>query len=222
MWGTIASVAGSLIGGAIGNRGARRAADAQAQAQQAAIDEQRRQYDQTRQDMEPWRLAGQDGLNRLQGLLNDPNSIQDSNAYQWRLGQGLQALDRSAAARGGMFNGGHSADLMQFGQGLASQEYGDQWNRLAGLAGVGQTANSQLGQFGANMAGNVGNALGNIGNARASSYANQGQNYAQMAGVIGGGFNNWLQGRNQANAAQAATNAVPNTTGFIGLGGWGY
>lgn len=194
------SLAAPLLGGLantlLGNRGERRAADAQAQAQQAAIDEQRRQYDQSRQDMEPWRQAGMDGLSRLQGLLTNPNSIQDSNAYQWRLGQGLQAQDRSAAANGNLFSGGHSADLMRFAQGEASQEYGNQWNRLAGLAGVGQTANSQLGALGANMAGNIGNSLGNIGNARASSYSNQANNWGQFATGAMGQINDWYRGRN--------------------------
>lgn len=221
-WGAVITAGAGLIGGALSNRGARRGADAAADAQYASIEEQRRQYDQTRSDMEPWRLAGQDGLNRLQGLLNDPNSIQDSNAYQWRLGQGLQSLDRSAAARGGLYNGGHSADLMSFGQGLASQEYGDQWNRLAGLSGVGQTVNSQLGQLGASMAGNIGNSLSNIGNARQSAYQQIGQNNAQMAYGIGGALNNWYQGRTQKQAGTTAGNAVNSTTGFVGLSGWGY
>ena len=161
----------------------------------AGIEEQRRQYDQTRQDMEPWRAAGQQGLAGLQRLLASPDSIQDSAAYQWRFNQGLQGLDRSAAARGGLFSGGHSADLMRFGQGMASQEYNDQWNRLAGLSGVGQNVNSQLGSLGANMAGNVANAYGNIGNARQSMYGQIGNNNAQMVGAIGGAFNQWNQNR---------------------------
>ena len=198
-WGASAGAAIGVVGNYLGNKGNERGADAAAGAQYAAIEEQRRQYDQTRQDMAPWLAAGREGLGGLQQLLADPNSIQNSTAYQWRLGQGTQNLDRSAAARGGLFSGGHSADLMSFGQGLASQEYGDQWNRLAGLAGVGQTTASSLGQFGANMAGNVGNALGNIGNIRQSAYQQQGQNNANLAYGIGGAFNNWYQGQRANN-----------------------
>lgn len=192
-WGMVAGAAAGLVGNALSNRSSRRGADAAAGAQYAAIDEQRRQYDQTREDMAPWLSAGRNALTGLQGLLSDPNSIQDSNAYQWRFGQGLQALDRSAAAGSALGSGGHSADLLRFGQGLASQEYGDQWNRLAGLAGVGQTTASSLGSLGANMAGNVGNALGNIGNIRQSSYQQQGANNASLAYGLGGAFNNWYQ-----------------------------
>ena len=175
------------------NRAARRGADAASDAQYAAIDEQRRQYDQTREDMAPWLSAGQNALVGLQGLLDDPNSIQDSNAYQWRFNQGLQGLDRSAARAGNLFSGGHNADLLAYGQGMASQEYGDQWNRLVGLAGVGQTTASTLGSFGQNSASNISNALGNIGQARQSMYQQQGNNNAQMAGAVGGAFNNWYQ-----------------------------
>jgi len=197
-WGAIAGAAIGVVGSAMSNRGAGKGADAAAGAQYAAIDEQRRQYDQTRADMQPWRDAGSEGLQRLLGLSRDPNSIQNTAAYQWRLGQGMQGLDRSAASRGNLFSGGHNADVQQFGQGVASQEYGDQWNRWAGLAGVGQSVNSQLGQLGAGMAGNVGNALGNIGNARQSQYQQQGWNNAQAAAGVGGAFNNWYQG-NKAN-----------------------
>lgn len=174
------------------------AARAQQEGTDATIAEQRRQFDLARSDSAPWREAGQQGLTGLLGLLSDPNSIQDSQAYQWRLGQGIQSLDRSAAARGSLFSGGQSADLMRFGQGEASQEYGNQWNRLAGLAGVGQTVNSQNAALGANMAGNIGNALQNNANARASSYMMQGNNQAQMAAGLGGMFNNWYQ-QNSAN-----------------------
>lgn len=194
-WGAVIGAAAGLVGTAMSNRGASRGADAAAQAQLAAIDEQRRQYDQTREDMMPWLTAGRGALGRLEGLLANPDSIQNSAAYQWRFNQGLQGLDRSAAARGNLFSGGHHADVLGYGQGMASQEYTDQWNRLAGLAGVGQTTASSLGTFGANAASNVGNALGNIGQARQSMYQQQGQNYANLAYGLGGLANNWIQNR---------------------------
>lgn len=197
-WGMIAGAAVGLVGNAMSNRSARRGADAASDAQYASIEEQRRQYDTSRADMQPWLHAGQNALGGLQGLLKDPNSIKDSNAYQFQMGQGLQGLDRSAASRGNLFSGGHNADVLGFSQGLASQEYGNQWNRLAGLAGVGQTTASNLGNLGAGMASNVGNALGNIGQARQGMYQQQGQNNSDLAYGIGGAFNNWYQG-NRAN-----------------------
>lgn len=197
-WGAIAGAAIGAVGSYMSNKGNKDGANAASDAQYASIEEQRRQYDQSRADMQPWLHAGQNALGGLQGLLKDPNSIKDSNAYQFQMGQGLQGLDRSAASRGNLFSGGHNADVLGFSQGLASQEYGNQWNRLAGLAGVGQTAASNLGSLGAGMASNVGNALGNVGNIRNSMYQQQGQNSAQLAYGVGGAFNNWYQG-NKAN-----------------------
>lgn len=194
-WIAVGSAAVGVIGGIMGNRSASKGADAAARAQMAAIEEQRRQYDQTRTDSMPWLQAGQNALGGLQGLLSDPNSIQDSNAYQFRFNQQLQGLDRSAAKNGSLYSGGHRADLMNYSGGLASQEFGNQWNRLAGLAGVGQATASNLGQLGQQSAGNIGNALGNIGQIRQSSYQQIGNNNAQMVGAIGGAFNNWNQNR---------------------------
>lgn len=196
-WGAVAGAAVGLIGGALQNRGAGKAADAQAHAQQLAIEEQRRQYDQTREDMMPWLQAGGGALNRLTALSGgDFSGFYESPEYAFTRDQGLQSLERGAAARGGMYSGGADADRMRFASGLASQEYGNHWNRLAGLAGVGQSTAGQLGAYGANMASNIGNAYGNIGQARASAYQQRANNNAQMVGVVGGAFNNWLQGRN--------------------------
>lgn len=56
------------------------------------------------------------------GMYADPG-------YQWRFDQGRQAVDASAAARGTLRGGNTLADLVKYGQGLASQEYGNVWNR---------------------------------------------------------------------------------------------
>jgi hypothetical protein len=96
--------------------------------------------------------------------------------------EGLKALDRTAAARGGLLGGNQLRGVTQFGQDLASQEYTNAFNRyqseraarlnpLQSLAGMGQsnaaTMAQQAGQFGQNMAEN---ALMR-GNMRASGYA---------------------------------------------------
>lgn len=61
---------------------------------------------------------------------------QGSPAYQFSFNQGLDALTRRAAATGKTGSGNYLADLMRFGQGLASQDYYKQGNFLAKLAGV--------------------------------------------------------------------------------------
>jgi hypothetical protein len=219
-WGAVIGVAGGLIGNALSNRGARRGADAAAEAQFAAIDEQRRQYDQSREDMQPWLQAGTGALGRLTALSSgDMSGFYKSPGYDFIQRETIQGADRSAAARGGLYGGGHQADLQNRLTGLASNEFGNYWNQQAGLAGVGQTAAGGLASLGQSMASNVGNAYGNIGNARQSMYQQIGQNNAQLGYGLGGALNNWYQGRQ---AQQGAGNAVNGSTGFMGLSGWGY
>ena len=109
--------------------------------------------------------------------------------YQFALNQGLQGLDRSAAARGGLYSGGHSADVLNYAQGLASQQFNNYANRLAGLAGIGQTTATNLGNLGANTASNIGNiGINSAQQQNQSSYdkANAWSNFGnQLAGLAG-------------------------------------
>ncbi len=126
-----------------------------------------------------------------------PYSFQSSDpSYKWRLDQGQQALERSSAARGMLGSGNRLAALMDYGQGAASQEYGAQYNRLASMAGIGQTATNSGIQAGQNFANQTGqnsmNAAANTGNAGMAG-AN-----AQASGQIG-----------SANAWGTALGSVP-------------
>lgn len=101
------------------------------------------------------------------------NALQDfftSPGYEFRLDQGTQAIERSNAARGRLDSGASLKDLTQFGQGIASQEFNNYANRLASLAGVGQSATNAGVSQGANFAAQQGNLMGQLGNARASGY----------------------------------------------------
>ncbi len=177
----------SVIGGVAQGIAGSKAAKAQRRGQEAAIAEQRRQYDQTRSDFEPWRNTGSAALNvlaQVYGLNNqggpqsgaqpDYSAFYQSPDYEFRRTEGLRAIDRSNAARGWLNSGGADRQRMRYGSDLASGEYGNWFNRMAGIAGVGQSAANSTAQAGQNMANNVSNAYGNIGNANASSYANWG------------------------------------------------
>lgn len=189
-WVAVAVGVGSaVVGGVAQNNAADKAADAAKAGGDAAIAEQRRQYNLTREDFAPFREAGVDALGRQAAILNgDFSGFQNSPDYLFNFGQGVQALDQSAAARGGLFGGGHSKDLTKFGQGLASTHLNDYWSKLAGLAGQGYNSTSSLGSLGANMANNISGQYNNIANNRASSYLTQGQNNAGMIGALGGGI----------------------------------
>ncbi len=108
-------------------------------------------------------------------------------AYQWNLDQGQKALERSAAARGGLVSGGFAKDLTNYAQGAASNEYNNIWNRYANIAGVGQTTAQNLGGQGQNYATQAAQNLGDIGNARASGYVAAGNqrtnNFNQLLNV---------------------------------------
>ncbi len=84
---------------------------------------------------------------RLAELINNPNSIENTNAYKFRFNQGQQALERSAAARGMLNSGNTLAALADYGQGQGSQEYGNEFNRLS--QAVGQRNRFNLGLMGA-------------------------------------------------------------------------
>lgn len=183
-----AAIAGAAVVGAGATMYAgSKAAKAQKNAANAQIAEQRRQYDQTRADYAPWRAAGESALARLTNEMKDgaTTAYTKSPSYDFRLSEGVKAAERSAAARGRLGSGATMKAVQRYGEGLASADYGDWWNRNAGLAGVGQAATDSTTQAGTNATNNITAALGNAGNARASSYANTGS-------AINSGINNVL------------------------------
>ena len=72
--------------------------------------------------------------NRLKSLMENPNSIQNSGAYRFAFDQGQQAIERSAAAKGMLNSGNILAELARYGQGMASQQYDKEADRLGQFA----------------------------------------------------------------------------------------
>lgn len=176
----------SLIGGAISSGASKDAARMQQAGADRAIGEQRRQFDLTRGDLQPWQQAGTDALGRLRMALGLPGqngqpqpggamgALEMDPGYQFRMDEGQKAIERSAAARGNQLSGATMKALTRFGQDYASNEYGNVVNRLAGLSGTGQTTANQMGMYGANMAGNVGNLYTQSANAGAAGRVGSG------------------------------------------------
>jgi hypothetical protein len=170
------------------------AANAAQNASDASIAEQRRQYDQSRQDQMPWMQAGQDALGRQQAFLDgDMSGFENSAMYRFARDQMAQGSERSAAARGGLNSGRFQVDLASQMNGLAGQHANTYWNQLAGRAGQGQATASGLGALGANMAGNVGNDMWGAANARASGYQQRADANSQLGFGLAGIFNNLQQ-----------------------------
>lgn len=206
--GTGLAIAGAstVAGAVISSIGASKAAGAARDAANAANAEQRYQYDQTRTDQAPWRNTGSSALSsiaKLYGLdTTDANgnvikgtgkanfsSFTASPDYQFNLQQGQQAIDRSAAARGGLLSGAAVREGERYASGLASQEYGGYVNRLAQVAGVGQAATNATDAFGQDKANAISNNYINAGNARASAYLDQSQS---ISNGINGLASNYL------------------------------
>lgn len=212
---------GSVIGGVLGYssskkqaKAAENAANTQAEATRYASDMQKEMYDQTRTDLDPYRQAGTSALDQLMGQMgqngyfNQTYSGQDiynDPSYQFRLRQGLDAVESSAAARGGLLSGATLKALNNYASDYASQEYSNahsrfnadqtnQYNRLSNLVGIGQNAAVQQGNAGmqtaqavANntMAGANAQAAGTIGAANARAAGTQALGGA-LGGLIGG------------------------------------
>jgi hypothetical protein len=176
------ALASGITGNIAANRRARAAKRAAALINDAAnqgIGDVRGQFDATKANLDPYvsgGLAGQQVYqNELMGGKYDApqwqgvDMAQDPGA-QYRMDQAQKAIQASAAARGGLLGGGTMRAINKESQGLASQEYGnaynrasqdyarqysgiqDRANRFMGLGQQGQLAANQLGGFGANMA----------------------------------------------------------------------
>jgi hypothetical protein len=212
MWESLIPIGASIVSGLFGKDAAETAADAQVRAGEEANALQRYMFEQNRADLAPWRDTGKASLAQLAALMAPDGDLtrrftmadfEADPGYQFRLAEGLKARERAGLRTGGIYGGPMIKGFERFGQDLASQEYGNAYNRfnqdqstlynrLAGLAGTGQTTAQQVAGLGANMAANVGNTIQGIGNARASGYIG-GAN--ALSNAIGQGYNMWQGSR---------------------------
>jgi hypothetical protein len=323
-WAAVIIGGSALVGSAVSSNAAKKGAKAQAHSADAATEEQRRQYDQTRTDMLPWQQTGQQSLSQLalemglpgvqqqpltyddwlaanpvnpaaaaggqgpvtidnatgrvigdgraQGINNlrggfrqaplavsgQPGAPADRRAeydqyvkglsaapaptgregylshdftladfekdpgYQFRLDEGTKALERSAAARGGLLSGATGKALERYGQDYGSTEYSNaynrfnndrttRFNRLSAVAGTGQTAATTLGSLGANSANTISDLATQRGNARAAGSIGQ-------ANAINGGISSLADFYTQQQYMKKFPNYGGSTSGYGGGG----
>jgi len=203
---------GSILAGHAQAGAAKSAAQLSYQAQQNALAEQQREFNINQGNLAPWIQAGQGALGQLQNLapFQAPTNVTEANdpGYQFRLQQGMQALQNSAAARGGLLSGNTGQALVNYGQNYASNEYQNVYNRaltgyqtnygrLAQLAGFGQSAVGTAGQLGQAAAQNIGNLyLGGAaqqGGALMAAGGATASGYAGLANAISGGLSGYGQ-----------------------------
>jgi hypothetical protein len=192
------------IGGSalLGANASSKAASTQAASADRSIDLQREMFNKQLELQQPFQEAGVNALNRMQS--GDVMGMMDPS-YKFRFGEGMKALDRQAAARGGLISGGALKAAQRYGQEFASNEFGNAYNRLASMAGLGQTAtgaqSNAAGQFGAN----AGNLMTGAGAARASGYV--GGANALTSGL--GQYMNYTQNQNLINRFAPQPTAAP-------------
>ena len=156
--------------------------------------------------------------------------------YQFRLSEGIKALNSTAAARGGLISGAALKAATNYGQNAASQEYTNAFNRyqtsranilnpLQSLVGVGQTganqaqaASTNYANQGSNTYNNLGTNTANIamsnGNAQAAATVAQGNAWGNAFGNIGKAFNAGIYGQGNS-AANFNAGTAFNGTGTM-------
>lgn len=112
--------------------------------------------------------------------------------YQFRQNEQARALTARNASLGIQDSGAAQKAALQYSGQLASGEFNNYANRLASLAGVGQTAANTSAQLGQNFANNVSNLQGQNAQNLASSYqkrANASQSmYGDLSNIGGNLF----------------------------------
>jgi len=263
-WGMVAVGVAGLAGGAIASSGARsaastqadaatKAADVQSQSADKALALQEKLYNQQVGLQEPYRQAGLTGQNRLMELLGlggnagaagygkyaqdfGMSDFQADPGYAFRLSEGQKALDRQAAARGGLISGGALKAATRYGQDMGSQEYQNAFNRyqtnrsnqlqpLGNLMASGQSAASNQGAAAGSYGANAGNLITGQGNAIAGGINSAGQ--AIGAGQLGSAntFANMLNTtassyQNQTNFNNWLASKQPSQSGPINMPGY--
>lgn len=177
----------------------RKAGKDAARGAQAGADLSQAQYELQRQDRLPYMESGRNALAQLDRLnAGDYSGFTQSPDYQFALEQGIKGVDRSASARGTQFSGGQLASLANYTTGLASQNYGNYYNRISQLAGLGQNAAAGVGNAGMQYAGQAGGYMADAANAGAMARIGAASTYGDLGEQLSGAFGRWQQGRDQS------------------------
>ncbi len=239
-WSFIIPAAVSLFGASKQAGAAKDAAATTAAATDQATQLQREMYQQTREDQAPYRTAGYNALAEMQRTAGNvpgafsydnkamPAAFSFSNqamyqdpGYAFRLSEGQKALDRQAAARGGLISGGALKAATRFGQDMGSQEYQSAYNRA--LTGYGADVARENQLYGRALTGyNTGVASENQLYNRQAAMAGIGQTSTNLVGQAGQNYGTSVgnalmnQGVNAGNARMVGASAYGSALSGIG------
>ena len=224
-----------------------RAAELQRQTASEQLALQQRMYEEGITRQQPYYQAGTNALaqmqaqygkmpaafeyNKMPDVFTGRVNLGEDPGYAFRLKEGQQALDRSAAARGGLISGRALKAAQRYGQEMGSQEYGNAYNRALTRynADVNREAtgyNRALTSYNADVNREATGynrlaAMSGIGQTAANTIGTAGQNYATGAGNIAGTMASNVgniysqQGVNQGNALLAGSQARASSYGDI-------
>lgn len=182
-----------LIGAGMQSSAAKSAAAQQAGATQYAADVQRQMFETINQQQAPYREAGYGALTRIGELLPgltapvSREEILGLPGYQFGIEQGTGAARAAMNVGGGGSNVDRAAQkfAIDYTLGTAMPQVISQrqniYNTLAGIAGIGQTAQTQTNTAGTAAAGNIGQAA--IGGATALGAGQIGAANAMAGGI---------------------------------------
>ena len=175
----------SIIGGRSQAKAVKDASKAQTKAQKQALEAQT-------ELARPYVEAGKNAMTQYQSLAPYQSfgmpQFQADPGYNFRMSEGVKALERSAAARGLLQSGSTLKGITQYGQDVASQEYGNAFQRYLTerearmgpyryLTGIGQAA-------AAGQAANVGEGLTALGNIQSAGIMGQSNAFTNTLGNI--------------------------------------
>lgn len=233
----ITSGVGSLLGGIFGSGASRGASKQAVQGDTNAINTLQAQEVATQGQLSPYLTAGSFGVNQLiaglspggqftQTLTPDQILAQDPG-YNFQLQQGEQQVQRAAAANGTGISGGELKDATTYSQNLAENAYQQAFNnfnqtqnqnfsRLLGITGIGQTAADLQTTTNAGLAEGVAGLYQNEGQAQAAGTLGSANSINSMisglTGAIGSGIS-----ASQLGASSAAPTATASTAATLGL-----
>lgn len=187
--------AASAVTGYLSSNAAKDSANKQSKASLKAAQMQQDQFNTINEQQKPYREAGYTALNQLAKGTGDngyfmhqfdANDLKNNLApnYDFMLKQGLGQAQNQYNASGGLIGGNALQGLNEFAQNYAGNAYqqafnnytanqSNIYNRLANIAGLGQTANQATGNAGMASAANAGNYLTSAAAAKAAGSVGQ-------------------------------------------------
>lgn len=203
LFSSIGKAIGSVVGGITGSKSqakaAERAGDLQYQAAMRGIDEQRRQFNLSREDQMPWLEAGETALGGIMDLLGlAPGgggaeqqaeaiaALESSPLFQSLVRSGEEAILANASATGGLRGGNIQDALSNFRADTLSQVIQQQLSNLGGLSGTAVGSAQHLGGLGASYASNISNLLGQQGSIQSGALLGKAGVRNQQSNSLGG------------------------------------